>query len=38
MYQIPVCHNMTEQEILNEMGVSLEEFNAMYPAQLEEKV
>ena len=38
MYQLPRCHHMAEWEILEEMGVTLSEFEAMYPEKLDEKV
>lgn len=38
MYQLPVCHTMTEEEILTEMGFTVEEFEAMYPEALDIKV
>lgn len=38
MYQLPVCHDMTETELLEEIGITEEEFIALYPEKLNVKV
>ena len=38
MYQLPRCHHMTEQELLDEIGISKEKFESLYPARLNDKV
>jgi len=38
MYQLPKCHHMTEDEILEEIGYTKDEFYSMYPERLETKV
>ena len=38
MYQLPKCHNMTEEELLNEIGWSKDQFYEVYPTRLDLKV
>ena len=37
-YQIPQCHHMSEEELLEEIGITREEFFTHYPEQLEKRV
>ena len=38
MYQLPNCHHMTQQELLNEIGWTEEQFMEIYPERLNVKV
>ena len=38
MYQLPVCHHLTEKELLSEIGFTPEEFTELYPSKLDNKV
>ena len=38
MYQLPVCHDMTEEELLKEIGITRQEFYELYPKALDTKV
>ena len=38
MYQLPVCHDMTEKELLAELGMTEEQFMELYPVSLDTKV
>ena len=38
MYQLPRCHHLTEQELLDNIGITKQEFEALYPKRLDEKV
>lgn len=38
MYQLPQCHHLSEDELLEEIGITREEFYNHYPSELERKV
>jgi hypothetical protein len=38
MYQLPRCHHLTEQQLLDEIGISKDKFMSMYPQRLNNKV
>ncbi len=38
VYQLPVCHHLTEAELLKEIGMTEAEFMDMYPPSLDTKV
>lgn len=38
MYQIPKCHHLSELDILQEIGITQEQFNSIYPERLDVKV
>ncbi len=38
MYQLPRCHHMTEDELLDEIGITKDKFNSLYPSRLDDKV
>ena len=38
MYQLPRCHNLSEQQLLDEIGITKEKFDLLYPERLNEKV
>tara|TARA_R110002050_G_scaffold137739_1_gene261416 strand:+ start:157 stop:1062 length:906 start_codon:yes stop_codon:yes gene_type:complete len=38
MYQLPRCHHMTEQHLLDEIGITKEKFESLYPRILNDKV
>jgi hypothetical protein len=38
MYQLPCCHHLTEDELLDKIGFTKETFYSMYPERLNDKV
>ena len=38
MYQLPKCHHLTEQQLLDEIGITKEKFQSIYPERLNDKV
>ena len=38
MYQLPKCHELSQDELLGEIGITPDEFAELYPARLDNKV